>query len=88
MNNTIQLLIQELGIPLWLFLIIFIWVYFWKLYGLWTAAQKKSLPWFIFIALFNTMGILEILYIYVFSKSNPFSSKKVDSNKNSRKKKK
>ncbi|NMB66605.1 hypothetical protein GYA25_00900 [Candidatus Woesearchaeota archaeon] len=87
MNNTIQILLQELGMPLWLFIIIFIWVYFWKLYALWTAAQKKSLPWFIFLAIFNTMGILEILYIYVFSKSNLFSSKKVDSKKNSRKKK-
>jgi len=84
MSDYLQLILQELGMPLWLFIIMFIWASFWKLYGLWIAAQKKSLPWFIFIAVLNTMGILEILYIYVFSKNKPLTYKK----DNSRKKKK
>lgn len=49
--------------------------FFWKMYALWTSARKNSVGWFIVIALINTIGILEILYIFVFSK-DPFNMKK------------
>jgi cytochrome c biogenesis factor len=45
-----------------------IWSLCWKGYALWTAAKKDSKPWFIALLVVNTMGILEILYIYIFSK--------------------
>ena len=52
--------------PLILFLIA-AWVLPWKGFALWKAGQRKSKNWFIAILVFNTVGILEILYLFVFS---------------------
>jgi len=48
--------------------IIFIWTIVWKGLALWKSARKGSSIWFIIFLLVNTVGILPILYIYVFSK--------------------
>jgi len=40
----------------------------WKGIALWKAARNKSLAWFVVLFIVNTAGILEILYIFVFSK--------------------
>ncbi len=34
---------------------------------MWKAARKDQLWWFVAFNIVNTLGILEILYIYVFS---------------------
>ncbi len=44
------------------------WELVWKLMAMWRAARNNELAWFVAIFLFNTLGILPILYIYVFSK--------------------
>lgn len=59
-----------LGIPLWLFYIVVIWSLVWKGLALWKSARKSSKIWFIVLLIVNTMGILEILYIFLFSKLN------------------
>lgn len=46
-----------------------LWTIPWKGWALWKAARAGSKPWFVALLLVNTLGILEILYIYVFSKS-------------------
>jgi hypothetical protein len=61
----------QAGIPIWAICIlgmIFIWTSIWKFLALWKSARKGSVVWFIVLALVNTVGILEILYIFVFSK--------------------
>ena len=45
-----------------------IWSMVWDGIALWKAARNGSKPWFIVILLLNTVGILEILYIFVFGK--------------------
>lgn len=50
------------------FLISVLWALPWKGYALWIAARKEQKIWFIAILLLNTLGILEILYIFIFSK--------------------
>jgi len=40
-----------------------IWEMIWKGFALWTAGNKKDAAWFICIFIFNTMGILPIIYI-------------------------
>lgn len=45
-----------------------IWVLIWKGVALWKAAENKSKPWFVVLMLVNTVGILEIIYIFFFSK--------------------
>lgn len=44
------------------------WTLPWKGVALWKAANKKDKVWFILLLVLNTLGILEILYIFVFSK--------------------
>ena len=55
-------------IPIWLLLVILIWSAIWKAIALWKSARNSQLVWFIVFLCVNTVGILEILYIYVFSK--------------------
>ena len=62
---------EQLGISIWLLVVVFIWSFVWKLLGLWKSARKNSVVWFIVLAVFNTVGILPILYIFVFSKMKP-----------------
>ncbi len=50
-----------------LFLILF-WVLIWKGKALWIAAKQNSVKWFVAILVFQTLGILDILYIFIFSK--------------------
>lgn len=57
---------QFAGVFAWLIPLIVIcalWDATWKLVGLWKAARNNDLAWFICIAIFNTLGILPIIYI-------------------------
>ncbi len=56
----------------YLLFVIVVWTLIWKAFSLWKSASKKQPIWFIVLLLVNTLGILEILYIYIFSemKSN------------------
>jgi len=47
-----------------------IWEAIWKGIGLWKSGRNNQLYWFIAILIFNTIGILPIIYIYFFQKKN------------------
>lgn len=49
---------------------VFLWSLIWKGMALWKAARNGSKPWFIVLIIINTIGILDILYIYIFSKKS------------------
>jgi hypothetical protein len=55
--------------PVWLaflipvLILIAIWDGVWKAIGMWKSARNHQLAWFICIAIFNTVGILPIIYI-------------------------
>jgi hypothetical protein len=53
-----------------LFAALAIWTICWKGAALWKAAQNSSKIWFIILLVVNTLGILEIIYIFFFSKKN------------------
>jgi len=57
----------NLGIPTWLLIIAVVWSLFWKGLALWKSARKEQPVWFVILLLVNTLGILEILYIFLFS---------------------
>lgn len=44
-----------------------VWSIFWKGWALWKSAHREDKKWFIALLVINTFGILEILYLYVFS---------------------
>lgn len=57
-----------MGIPIGLFIVALVWNVIWKGIAWWTAARKNHPFWFVLFFIINTMGILEILYFFVFSK--------------------
>ena len=48
--------------------LITIWTLPWKGVALWKAATKIDKWWFIALLIINTLAVLEILYIFIFSK--------------------
>ncbi|HEX75541.1 MAG TPA: hypothetical protein G4O12_03040 [Dehalococcoidia bacterium] len=52
----------------WLILLLVAWTLPWKGVALWRAAGNKHLWWFVALFLLNTLAILEIVYIFGFSK--------------------
>ena len=55
------------GLPWWAILAA-LWTLPWKGVALWKASRKGHLVWFVALLILNTLAILEILYIFVFSK--------------------
>lgn len=56
------------GVTGFLLIPLMIWSFVWKGWALWKAAKNNSQVWFIILLIVNTLGILEILYIFLFSK--------------------
>jgi Family of unknown function (DUF5652) len=52
--------------PWWL--IVLAWTLVWKGLALYRAARREDKVWFVALLIINTVGILEILYLYVFGK--------------------
>lgn len=68
--NTSALGAGILGAWMGMFFIpLMIWGIAWKGFALWKAARAESKIWFIILLLVNTVGILDILYIFIFSKN-------------------
>jgi ABC-type antimicrobial peptide transport system permease subunit len=59
---------------LFIMLLVMVWDLVWKLLAMWKSAKRNSAVWFAALLLFNTAGILPILYIYVFSEMNKSKS--------------
>lgn len=56
-------------------LFLLIWVLAWKGLALWKAAENKQKIWFIALLVINTLGILEIVYLFYFSRKKPKNEK-------------
>lgn len=50
-----------------LFVVLAVWSSVWKGFALWRAANDRSVPWFVVLFLLNTVGILEIIYLFAVS---------------------
>ncbi len=51
------------GILIPLLLFAALWDGVWKAIGMWKSARNNQIAWFICIAIFNTVGILPIIYV-------------------------
>ena len=58
------------GVGGFLLLAVVVWSVAWKGLALWKAARKGSKVWFAVFLIVNSLGILEILYLYVLSKKS------------------
>lgn len=61
-----------------LIILLALWTIPWKGVALWKAAQSRNKRWFIVLLLINTLAVLEILYIFIFSKKRNSKSEKND----------
>ena len=50
------------------FVILGIWTLFWKGCSLWISSKNDSKRWFIALLIFNTVGILDIFFIFYIAK--------------------
>lgn len=60
-QETIQILIIAAAV---------IWTIPWKGVALWKSARAGQKGWFVVMLLLNTLAILEIIYIFFYSKKN------------------
>lgn len=56
---------------LWLLILSALWTIPWKGVALWKAARNSHKKWFIILLTVNTLAILEIIYIFGFSRGKP-----------------
>jgi hypothetical protein len=67
-------MISKLGdtvVPGWiiaLVVVLGVWEAVWKAIALWRAGNDRNLLWFVLMFIFNTLGILEIIYIFGISR--------------------
>jgi hypothetical protein len=54
--------------PAEIFYLLALWSIVWKGIALWKACKNGSKFWFIIILILNTLGVLEILYIFLLYK--------------------
>lgn len=63
MENINQILSGLLAQPAFM-IFLMPWTLFWKGLSLWRAAGKRHLLWFVLLLIINTLGILEIAYVF------------------------
>lgn len=54
---------------LWIVILIIAWSIPWKGIALWRSARNEHLAWFVALLFINSMAILDIIYILIFSRS-------------------
>ena len=62
------------GLGLSILLMLSLWSVIWKGLALWRASKLRQKKWFVVLLVVNTVGILEILYLSVFSKKKQSSN--------------
>ena len=60
--------IYETPFLLLIIMVLSIWSIIWKGFALWKASRKGQRNWFVAMLIINTLGILEIIYIFYFQK--------------------
>jgi hypothetical protein len=53
-----------------LIVVVIIWSSIWKGIALWKCGRNNQLAWYIVLLIFNTCGILEIIYLIWFQKKS------------------
>jgi hypothetical protein len=51
------------GLLIPVIIVVALWDGVWKTIGLWKSARNNQVAWFVCIAIFNTIGILPIVYL-------------------------
>jgi hypothetical protein len=63
-------IVGQLSTPeIWLLVLIVLWSLPWKGVALWKAAKNNQPAWFVALLIVNTVGILEITYLFFFQRN-------------------
>jgi len=69
MNSEIlEVMVKNLAFWGVFFFLIMIWSSVWKAIALWKEARNHHVGWFVALFIINTVGILEIIYIFLVSR--------------------
>ncbi len=68
MENIPELFSERLTLFLIIILFLALWETAWKMISMWKSARRKQLAWFICLGIFNTLGILPIVYLLLYRK--------------------
>lgn len=55
---------------IWLFVVLMVWSLVWKGLALYRAGYNRSPVWFVVLLLVNTLGIMEILYLFIWGRKD------------------
>ena len=69
-------------------IVVTIWSSIWKAIAMWKSARNNQIVWFVCVLIFNTVGLLEIIYLAFFQRDRNDSKPVVVEEKKSIKKKK
>ena len=58
----------SVGMFVAILMVLAVWSIFWKGWALWIAARNQQKAWFVVLLIVNTLGILEIIYIFAIGK--------------------
>jgi len=50
---------------------IIVWSLIWKGIALWKAARRDQPLWYIVMLVVNTVGVLELIYIFIYARRRP-----------------
>ena len=64
-TESIKALSALLGINPWLIVAAIVWTLIWKGLALWRSAELRQKWWFVALLVINTLGILEIVYLFL-----------------------
>ncbi len=84
MQTAITNLLQQpqavpwLSVAPWVLAVILIWSLIWKGIALWKSARRSSKVWFVILLIVNTVGILEIVYIFLVANKSTVETEKMD----------
>ena len=58
------------GVGIFIFVLFTLWSAIWKGIALWKAARRGETGWYVALLILNTVGILEIIYIFAVAKND------------------
>ena len=67
-EESVNILASFAGVNPMLIVAAIVWTLIWKGLALWRAAGLRQKWWFVALLLINTLGILEIVYLFVVSR--------------------
>ncbi len=84
---VLDTLAEQLNISPEILVILIIWTFIWKGLALWKSSKLDQPIWFALMLVINTVGMLEIIYLILYSKHSVLTTTKTQSKRKIRRRK-